>query len=41
MMKCGKTLLLMGYEMVKEYFSWELIAKEYINIYSTILKEHE
>jgi glycosyltransferase involved in cell wall biosynthesis len=30
-----------GYEMVKGYFSWDLIAKEYINIYSTILKEHE
>ena len=30
-----------GYEMVKCCFSWELIAKEYINIYSTILKEHE
>ena len=25
-----------GYEMVKGYYSWELIAKEYINIYSTI-----
>ena len=30
-----------GYEMVKGYFSWELIAKEYINIYNTILKENE
>ena len=29
-----------GYKMVKEQFSWEKIAEEYINIYRTILKEN-
>ena len=35
-----KKLALNGYIMVREYFSWEKIAKEYISIYKTLLNEN-
>ncbi len=34
-----ENLTFKGYHMVKEYFSWEKIAKDYINVYKTILKD--
>jgi len=35
-----ENLTFKGYYMVIEYFSWEKIAKDYINIYKKILKDY-
>ena len=34
-----ENLTFKGYNMVKEYFSWEKIAKDYVNIYKKVLKD--
>jgi len=34
-----ENLTFKGYNMVKEYFSWEKIAKDYIDIYKKVLKD--
>jgi glycosyltransferase involved in cell wall biosynthesis len=36
-----KNIALKGYEMVKIHFSWEKIAKEYINIYISVLNKNK